>query len=114
MGEHHPMILDGGLATELERRGADLSDHLWSARILIDHPDLIRDVHRDYFRAGANVAITATYQASGEGFAADGIDRAQAAELMRRAVGLARSAREQRDRPAAALIRACQWFCVTG
>ena len=98
MGEHHPMILDGGLATELERRGADLSDHLWSARILIDHPDLIRDVHRDYFRAGANVAITATYQASGEGFAADGIGRAQAAELMRRAVGLARSAREQADR----------------
>jgi homocysteine S-methyltransferase len=94
----HPMILDGGLATELERRGADLSDRLWSARLLIDDPDLIRDVHRDYYRVGAQVAITATYQASETGFAARGVDRAQAADLMRRAVSLARSAREQVDR----------------
>jgi homocysteine S-methyltransferase len=94
----HPVILDGGLATELERRGADLSDRLWSARILIDDPDLIRDVHRDYFRAGAQVAITATYQASEAGFAAHGIDRARAADLMLRAVSLARSAREEADR----------------
>ncbi len=92
------MILDGGLATELERRGADLSDRLWSARVLIDDPGLIRDVHRDYFRAGAQVAITATYQASGTGFAAQGIDRAHAEDLMRRAVSLARSAREEADR----------------
>lgn len=92
------MILDGGLATELERRGADLSHRLWSARVLIEDPDLIRDVHRDYFRAGAQVAITATYQASGAGFAAQGIDRAHAVDLMRRAVSLARSAREQADR----------------
>ena len=98
MGVHRPVILDGGLATELERRGADLSDRLWSARVLIDDPDLIRDVHRDYFRAGADVAITATYQASGAGFAADGIDRVQATALMRRAVNLARSAREQAGR----------------
>jgi homocysteine S-methyltransferase len=95
---HDPVILDGGLATELERRGADLSDRLWSARVLIDDPDLIRDVHRDYFRAGAQVAITATYQASGTGFAARGINRAHAEDLMRRAVSLARSAREEADR----------------
>jgi homocysteine S-methyltransferase len=92
---HDPVILDGGLATELERRGADLSDRLWSARVLIDEPDLIRDVHGDYFRAGAQVAITATYQASAEGFAARGIGRADADELLRRAVSLARSAREE-------------------
>ena len=98
MGSHHPVILDGGLATELERRGADLSDRLWSARVLIDDPDLIREVHRDYFRAGAVVATTATYQASEAGFAAHGIDRSHAADLMRRAVGLARSARQEADR----------------
>ncbi len=98
MGVHRPVILDGGLATELERRGANLSDRLWSARVLIDDPNLIRDVHRDYFRAGAQVATTATYQASGAAFAANGMDRAQATDLMRRAVSLARSAREQADR----------------
>jgi homocysteine S-methyltransferase len=92
------VILDGGLATELERRGADLSDRLWSARVLIDDPDLIREVHRDYFRAGAMVATTATYQASEAGFAAHGIDRSHAADLMRRAVSLARSARQEAER----------------
>jgi homocysteine S-methyltransferase len=98
MGSRHPVILDGGLATELERRGADLSDRLWSARVLIDDPDLIREIHRDYFRAGAVVATTATYQASEAGFATHGIDRSRGANLMRRAVSLARSARQEADR----------------
>jgi homocysteine S-methyltransferase len=88
------MILDGALATELEGRGADLSDDLWSAKCLIDHPDLIRDVHLDYFRAGADVATTATYQASFEGFARRGIPRPRAAQLMQSAVALAVAARD--------------------
>ena len=63
------VVLDGGLATELERRGADLSDPLWSARLLVDNPALIRRVHEAYFLAGADVATTASYQASVPGFA---------------------------------------------
>jgi homocysteine S-methyltransferase len=90
-----PMILDGALATELECRGADLKDGLWSAKCLIDQPDLIRGVHLDYFRAGADVATTATYQATFEGFAQRGIDRAAAESLMRRAVSLALAARDE-------------------
>ena len=89
------MILDGALATELEARGADLRDPLWSAKILIEQPALIRAVHRDYFLAGADVATTATYQASLAGFARRGIDAAAAAGLMRNAVDLARSARDE-------------------
>jgi homocysteine S-methyltransferase len=89
------MILDGALATELEARGADLDDELWSAKVLIEQPDLIRAVHVDYFRAGADVATTATYQASFGGFARRGIDSGAAAELMRTAVDLARSARDE-------------------
>ena len=89
------VILDGALATELERRGADLADPLWSAKCLIEQPDLIRAVHLEYFRAGADVATTATYQASFEAFAARGIAPAAAAQLMRRAVTLAIEAREQ-------------------
>ena len=68
------VVLDGGLATELERRGADLRDGLWSARMLIEEPELIERTHAAYFEAGAEVAITASYQASFEGFAARGID----------------------------------------
>jgi homocysteine S-methyltransferase len=86
------LVLDGGLATELERRAADLRDPLWSARILLEDPHLIRTVHADYFAAGADVAISASYQASFEGFAERGLSREQAAELMRRSVELAREA----------------------
>lgn len=87
------LILDGALATELEARGANIDDPLWSARVLLDSPDLIRQVHADYFAAGADVAITATYQATFEGFAQRGIDRDEAADLMRLAVTLADEAR---------------------
>jgi homocysteine S-methyltransferase len=86
------LTLDGGLASELERRGADLRDPLWSARILLEDPDLIRTVHADYFAAGADVAISASYQASFEGFAERGLSRERAANLMRRSVELAREA----------------------
>jgi homocysteine S-methyltransferase len=89
------MILDGALATELERRGANLKDPLWSAKCLIEQPDLIRAVHLDYFSAGADVATTATYQATFEAFARRGIERQDAAQLMRDAVALALCARDE-------------------
>jgi homocysteine S-methyltransferase len=87
-----PLVIDGGLATELERRGADLRDPLWSARVLLEDPDLIRAVHADYFAAGADIAISASYQASFEGFADRGLTAERAAELTRRTVELAREA----------------------
>jgi homocysteine S-methyltransferase len=86
------VVLDGGMSNELAADGYDLSDALWSARLLRDAPDAVAAVHRRYFAAGAQVAITASYQASFEGFARVGADRAEAAELMRRSVGLAREA----------------------
>lgn len=89
------MILDGALATELESRGADLQDPLWSAKYLIEQPQLIRAVHLDYFRAGADVAITATYQLTFEACARRGIDSRAAAQLMRDGVALAIAAREE-------------------
>ena len=88
------MVLDGALATELERRGADLRDPLWSAKCLLQDPGLIRQLHYDYFVAGADVAITASYQASFAGFARRGIDADAAAALMRLSVTLAREARD--------------------
>ena len=89
------LINDGGLATELEARGHDLSDALWSARLLADAPQEIAAVHAAYFRAGATIATTASYQASFEGFAARGIDRREAAALLRRSVELAKAARDE-------------------
>jgi len=89
------LVADGGLATELEARGNDLSDPLWSARLLLDAPDQITDAHLAFFRAGAVIATSASYQASFEGFARRGLDRGAAAGLMRRSVDLARAARDQ-------------------
>ena len=87
------LVADGGLATELEARGNDLSDPLWSARLLLDAPEQIKDAHLAFFRAGAVIATSASYQASFEGFARQGIGRREAAGLMRRSVDLARAAR---------------------
>lgn len=88
------LISDGGLATELEARGNDLSDDLWSARLLAEAPEEIAAVHEAFFRAGARFATTASYQASYEGFARQGIDRAEAERLMRRSIELGRAARD--------------------
>ncbi|OBJ49023.1 homocysteine S-methyltransferase [Mycobacterium sp. 1423905.2] len=88
------LISDGGLATELEARGNDLSDPLWSARLLLDAPEEIIAVHATYFRAGARLATTASYQASFDGFAARGLDRGAAQALLRRSVRLAVDARD--------------------
>jgi homocysteine S-methyltransferase len=90
-----PVVLDGGLATLLEARGHDLSSDLWSARLLRDDPDAVAAAHAEFFAAGAQVATTASYQASFPGFASIGLDSDQAAALMRLSVDLARRARDE-------------------
>jgi len=96
-------ILDGGLATELEARGHDLRDRLWSARLLLTDPAAIEDVHLAYYRAGARVATTASYQATIPGFASVGLDAAAALTAIRTSVELADRARQhvRAERPAA-------------
>src|ERR1700742_3670215 len=89
------LIADGGLATELEARGHDLSDALWSARLLVDTPQEISAAHLSFFRAGAMIATTASYQASFDGFAARGIGRDETVRLLRRSVQLAADARAE-------------------
>jgi homocysteine S-methyltransferase len=90
--EQPAIVLDGALATELERAGFDLRDPLWSARLLIDAPQAIRAVHASYLAAGADVATTASYQATYQGFARRGIDARQASKLLQLSVDLAREA----------------------
>ena len=89
-----PIVLDGALATYLELLGADISGSLWSADILIKNPSLIKQAHLDYFRAGANIAITASYQASLPGLAKHlGDNEEQVKYLVGRSVELANDAR---------------------
>lgn len=99
-----PLPIDGGLATELERRGHDLGDALWSARILVDQPSEIRAVHDAYLDAGARVVVTASYQVSREGFVAAGRTAAEADAALRTAVDVARGAVTGRDALVAASV----------
>ena len=84
-----PVVLDGGLSTELEARGHDVSSALWSARLLRDDPAAIVAAHAAFAAAGAQVATTASYQATVEGFGAFGIGAAEARRLIASSVALA-------------------------
>ncbi len=86
------LLLDGGLATELQARGHDLRDALWSARLLLDDPDSIEALHRDYLTAGADVATAASYQASMPGLRARGLDEEHARAVLQLSMQLARRA----------------------
>ncbi|RNI23978.1 homocysteine S-methyltransferase [Flexivirga caeni] len=88
-------ILDGGLSTALEQQGAQLGGALWTARLLCDAPEHIARAHRAFFRAGAQVATAATYQASESGFRTAGYDAEQARRLITRGVRLAVEARDE-------------------
>lgn len=89
------LILDGALATELESKGCNLNCKLWSAQALADTPHLIYQTHLEYFQAGADIAITSTYQASLSGLIDAGYSDADAFALMKKSVDLAQRARDE-------------------
>src|SRR5210317_2089533 len=86
------LLLDGGLATELEAQGHDLNDPLWSAALLLRDPGAIVDAHRAYLDAGAQCIISASYQASREGLSRLGLSPLEADRLIAGTVDLAREA----------------------
>ncbi|MFF0393483.1 homocysteine S-methyltransferase [Kitasatospora sp. NPDC004615] len=90
-----PVVLDGGLSAQLAAQGCDLSGALWSARLLLDDPGQLVAAHRAFFEAGAQVATSASYQASRAGFAGRGAGAAKADRLLALSVELARLAAEE-------------------
>ena len=88
----NPVILDGGMGSELARHGHDISSSLWSAELLINNPQAIYDVHRSYLDAGAQIITSASYQASLPGLVAMGLSTQRAKELVMQSVEIAKSA----------------------
>ncbi len=88
-----PLLLDGGLATELESQGHKLESVLWSAELLESAPEAIVAAHRAYLAAGAEVLITASYQLSSLGLRSAGYAEQRLPELVQRCTQLADSAR---------------------
>jgi len=95
LDKYPTLVIDGALATELERRGYDLKDDLWSAKILLEQPQAIQQLHYDYFKAGADCAITASYQATIDGFKKHGLNESEAIALIQKSVQLAINARDE-------------------
>lgn len=87
-------VLDGGMSNALEDRGHSLDSELWTAQLLLEDPAEIAAVHEAYFRAGADVATTASYQASVPGLTAAGLDRTRAEAVITRSVTVARETRD--------------------
>ena len=87
-------VLDGAMATELERKGADLNHVLWSAKLLLTSPQMIQRVHLEYLWAGADILLTSGYQASFEGFLQIGLEEEKTIELLNLSVDLALQARQ--------------------
>ncbi|PKG23466.1 homocysteine S-methyltransferase [Niallia nealsonii] len=76
------VILDGAIATEIEKKGININDSLWSAKAIIDNPAAIKEVHVEYFAAGSDVATTNTYQANIDGFIQKGYTKEEAERLL--------------------------------
>ncbi|SFP04132.1 homocysteine S-methyltransferase [Oscillibacter sp. PC13] len=88
------LVIDGSMSTALEAMGCNLNDRLWSAKALVETPDLVRRVHMDYFRAGADCGITDSYQATIPGLLAKGYSEKEAEALITRSVELFIDARD--------------------
>jgi len=86
------LIIDGGLSTQVESHGVNVNDPLWTARVLLERPDIIAAAHRDFVEAGADVLITSSYQISSQGFEAAGLTRFDAHRALAESVAVARSA----------------------
>ncbi len=89
------VVVDGAFATELERLGLDIKDPLWSALALIDHTDMIEKVHTLYLKAGADIIISSSYQATVDGFVKKGLTKDKALSLIALSVDLAVKARDE-------------------
>ncbi|MGN0273968.1 MAG: homocysteine S-methyltransferase [Chordicoccus sp.] len=93
--ENKHLVLDGPMGTELERRGYDVNDALWSARFLAKDPSAIEQIHYDYLKAGADIITCASYQASIPGFTKAGYTEKEAEELIARSIRLVLDARNK-------------------
>ena len=94
LAEGEIVILDGAVSTELQSRGAVLDELSWASRATLDHPDIVRELHADYIRAGADVITANTYGAGHTVLQAAGMSAEEADALNRLSVELALEARD--------------------
>jgi len=95
LGKTGRMVIDGSMSTALEGLGANLNSRLWTAKALAETPELVKRVHLDYFRAGADCGITCSYQATIPGLTENGYTGDEARKLIARSVTVFLEARDE-------------------
>ena len=91
-------ILDGGMGTELQRRGIHTTLPLWSAQALFSHPETVWEIHEEYIAAGANIITTNTFRTQRRTLKKAGLEH-ETERINRLAVHLVEEARQESDRP---------------
>jgi len=104
-----PLIIDGGMGTELEKSGVPMDRKVWSARAMLSYPDMVRSVHEQFIRAGAEAIITNTFSSARHMLEPGGLGT-EVRSINIKAVELAREARDTAARSPVALVGSiCEW-----
>lgn len=107
------VVLDGGTGTEIQARGVPMDGDAWSALANVTHGDVVRAVHEDYIRAGAEVVIANTFPAGAGALAAAGIEE-RLVEINRAAVELAQEARTRSGNAGVAVAGSLSELALSG
>ncbi|TML71233.1 MAG: homocysteine S-methyltransferase family protein [Actinobacteria bacterium] len=113
LGAGRLIVLDGGMGTEIQARGVPMDGEAWSAIANITHADIVRAIHEDYIRAGADVVIANTFPAGSGALAAAGIEE-RLVEINQAAVALAQQARERTGEPGVAVAGSLSEMALSG
>jgi len=109
VGDGPPLIIDGGMGTELEKSGVPMDGKVWSGRAVLSHPDAVRQVHEKFIIAGAEVIIANTFAAARHMLEPGGLGD-YVSEINLNAVKLAQQARENvASEPVAIAGSICEW-----
>ena len=108
-GDGLPIIIDGGMGTELEKSGVPMDGKVWSARAMLSHPEMVRGVHERYIQAGAEAIITNTFSSARHMLEPGGLGR-EVRNINLKAVELACEARNTAAKSPVALVGSiCEW-----
>ena len=109
LGDGPPLIIDGGMGTELEKSGVPMDGKVWSGRAVLSHPDAVRQIHEEFITAGAEVIIANTFAAARHMLEPGGLGD-YVSEINLNAVKLAQQARENvAAEPVAIAGSICEW-----
>ena len=109
LGNGAPVVIDGGMGTQLEKSGVPMDGKVWSSRAVLSHPDAVRLAHEAFITAGAEVIITNTFAAGRHMLEPGGLGE-HVKDINLNAVKLVQQARDSvAEQPIAIAGSICEW-----